>query len=368
MSSLFLMMAGCLVLAYIIQSCTYNGETVRQTFRRDIFTRFLYYVLLAVMILFAGLRTTYNDTATYMQGFEMLETEKITFSMLFEPYGGFTVLQQYIKQHLGDDPQKLILVTSAIINILFMAFITRHSKNFTLSVFLYLIGNYMFSLGGIKQAIAMAISLIAIECMMKRKYIWAALFLLLAVTFHPYIICIAVLPFLRKKTWNLQTFLVILIVIILVANIDNLLDIIARYGKEYSMDELTNNTINPLRVAIEAIPIVIIMVFRNSYNLQEDEWLNLGLNMMTISFLFIAIGLFYNPIYFGRIGSYFGVISMVITPIMLDIAGGSARGGKLFKLAYYLLFTLYFLLDLTKLGTIGLSTDLFNHISFFSLF
>lgn len=368
MIDLFVLIFCCTVLAFGIQSRSYRYDSVRWGIKEDWQAKLMYAVLLVSVVLFAGLRTTYNDTATYMQGYPLVDASHISLKTLFESYGGFTLFQQLLKRFISEDPQTLIMASAILINLIFVPFIARHSRNFGASVFLYLIGNFIFGMAGIKQTIAMAFSLFAIENMMKKRYGRSLFWLLIAMTFHPYIICLAALPLLRKRIWSKQTILIILVAVVLIGNLEFLLSYISLFGKDYTMEGFTNNTINPIRVLIEAIPIVIAFIFRRKLNRQENEWLNLGVNMQIIKFAFTVVGLFMNPIYFSRIGAYFTTISVIAIPMMLDCALGEKRDGALYKLGYYGIFAAYFLLDITKLGEYSILYDRFNHISLFSLF
>jgi hypothetical protein len=81
----------------------------------------------------------------------------------------------------------------------------------------------------------------------------------------------------------------------------------------------------------------------------------------------IFMSLFYNPIYFARIGTYFSVLNAIIIPKMLDVIYRKNINKNGNKLIFYLVFIVYLFLDLTKLGSISIFTDLFNHISLFDL-
>lgn len=367
MIDLFIVILICTALAFVVDSRSHGYESVEQTISRDGQSKFVYYLILVIVILFSGLRTTYNDTTTYMYGFTLIPVNDLRLTTIFEAYGGFTLYQQLIKRFVSDDPQALIVISAVILNVLFIAFIKRHSATFGASIFLYLIGNYVFGMAGLKQALAMAVSLYAIENMMENKYVKAGLWLLLAMTFHPYIICIAVLPFLRRAPWSKSTILIIFSAIVMIANIENLLSIISSFGKDYTIEELTSNSVNPFRVLVETIPVVIAFTYRKRIAAENDQWLNLGVNMRILSFTFIAAGLFVNPIYFARIGTYFSVLNAISIPIMLLIAFGRTRDGLVLRLGYYGIFAFYFLLDITKLGSISIFQDIFHHISVFNL-
>ncbi|MCI6354393.1 EpsG family protein [Eubacterium coprostanoligenes] len=360
----------CTLVSAIIDIANTRRNDVRLTIKQDVVSKIIYYAILISLILFSGMRTTYNDTTAYTHAFTMTDVSNISLSTLFEGYGGFTLLQQLIYKYISVDPQMLLLVVSVIVNALFFSFIRKHCDYFSESVFLYFIGNYLFSMAGMKQAIAMAISLVAIEKLINRKYIGFVFFILIAMLFHPYIVVLLVLPFISRRVWDRNVVFVLLLGIIAALNLDNVLEFAGMIGKDYDMEEFSDYTINPFRVVIEAIPIfVYALSLRRIRMNNNNEYVTLGINMSLIRFVLIFLGLFWNPIYFARIGTYFSVLDMIVMPMVLNKTElRNEKFGSVVKYAYYLVMTVYFLLDITKLGTISITKDIFGHISFSELF
>lgn len=360
----------CTLVSAIIDIANTRRNDVRLTIKQDVISKIIYYAILISLILFSGMRTTYNDTTAYTHAFTLTDVSNISLSTLFEGYGGFTLLQQLIYKYISVDPQMLLLVVSVIVNVLFFSFIRKHCDYFSESLFLYFIGTYLFSMAGMKQAIAMAISLVAIEKLINRKYIGFVFSILIAMLFHPYIVVLLVLPFISRRVWDKNVIFVLLLGIIAALNLDNVLEFAGMIGKDYDIEEFNNYTINPLRVVVEAIPIVIYLLsLRKIRENNTNEYVTLGTNMSLIRFVLIFLGLFWNPIYFGRLATYFSVLDMIVIPMVLNKAElRSEKLGSILKYLYYLIMTIYFLLDLTKLGTISITSDMFGHISFSELF
>lgn len=366
MIDLFIMMGICFFLANQIEVKSRQYINIREAIKRDWSVKILYFVLVLILIFFSGLRTTYNDTETYMQGYQMLETGHVNVFSIFEPYGGFVIFQTLLKKYISENPQVLILFSSVIVNVIFMHFYTKHSKYFGLTVFAYLIlGTYMFSMAGIKQIMAMSLSLIAIDNLLRNNYFKFVIWLLIAMTFHPYIICLVIIPLFKEGVWNKKTIIMIVAVILVAANLEILLNLAGMIGKDYTIEEMTNYTVNPMRVVIEMIPVIFSIWCRKRMNKQNNEMLNLSVNMMVINAFMISLGLFLNPIYFARIGTYFSVLNAVAIPTMLNVMYRGNEHRRVNILIYYSFYFVYFVLDLTKLGTFSITYDLFNHIKIF---
>ena len=370
MIKLIVLIVLCTLFSAIIDISNKSRNSVRLTIKHDFVSKFIYSVVLISIVLFSAMRTKYNDTTAYTHAFTMTDISTISFKTLTEGYGGFKLLQQLIYKYISIDPQMLLLVVSVIVNVLFVSFIRKHCDYFSESVFLYFIGTYLFSMAGMKQAIAMAISLVAIEKLINRKYIGFVFFILIAMLFHPYIVVLLVLPFISRRVWDRNVVFVLLLGIIAALNLDNVLEFAGLIGKDYDIEGFNNYTINPLRVVVEAIPIFVYALSLRKIRLNNNnEYVTLGLNMSLIRFVLIFLGLFWNPIYFARIGTYFSVLDMIVMPMVLNKPElRNEKLGSIVKCVYYPIMTVYFLLDITKLGAISITKDVFGHISFSDLF
>ena len=368
MIDLLLLIIFCTSFAYVIQTRTCLYPSVRDGIKKDLQSRIVYFGIIIAFILFSGLRSKYNDTFFYKHAFNVIATNHLDLSTIFESYGGFQIYQELIKLYISENPQVFILLSSILTNLLYIVFYTRHTKKFAEVIFLYSIGGFIFGMAGIKQAISVGISLYAIEGYLNKKYIRAILLLLLAMTFHPYVICLICVPFLKDRIWNRKTLVVIAICVVAFANMEIVFKLFSVIGRDYSDTNFGDYKINPIRVLVEAVPVVISFIYRDKLNKSENKLLKLGINMQTVAFVFIAMGLFVNPIYLGRMSTYFSCLSVVAIPEMLSVCWKKSKNGAKLILGYYTFFFVYFLMDMTKIGSISIFYDQFNHIAFSSLF
>lgn len=368
MIDLIVLILATTALGYFVQSRTENAPSARIGISHDMVSKLVYFAIVIAFALFAGLRSRYNDTSTYMYGFQLLDASELNLGGILDSYGGFDLYQRILKRNISDDPQVFIFVTSWLSVLLYLPFFTRHTQKFGGMIFFFGIGVFVSSMGGIKQSIAVGISLYAIGAYFNKKYFRAVLLLWLASTFHPYIWCLLCLPLLTKQVWDGKTVLVIIACVLAFMNLDSLFDLLGMLGKDYSGESFDDYTINPMRVVVEAIPVVLSLIYRKEINAKKSRYLTLGLNMRVISFAFVCMGLFMNPIYFGRMSAYFFSMSTIAIPEMLDVIWSEKRQGKLLTFGYYAFFFVYFLMDMTKIGSIAITYDQFNHVSLFSIF
>lgn len=220
MIDLLVLIAVSLLFAYVIQNRTCFYSSARLGIKDDMQSRVVYWGIVIAFILFAGLRSSYNDTTAYTHAFEMVNINDLNLSTLMEPYGGFEIYQILIKRYISDNPQVFIFVSAILTNMLYLTFYVRHTDRFCEMLLMYVISIYMFSMAGLKQAIAIAISLYAIENYLKQNYVKAIVLLLLAMSFHPYIICLLCIPFLKNKVWDIRTIFVIIVCVVAFMNLD----------------------------------------------------------------------------------------------------------------------------------------------------
>lgn len=367
MIKLFILIFIATALAYVVYNRTSVYNTGLLGVKRDMQSKLCYFALLLLLILFAGLRTKYNDTATYLDIFKALEINN-EFSYYLDSYGGFELYRVLIKKYISTNPQSFIFISAIFTNLLYVPFILRYSKNFCESVFLFCINDFIFSMAGIKQAIAMGIALYAISGYLNKKYFKAVLLLLLAMWFHPYVICLIAVPFLKKDVWSLNTVFVIVVCFFAFMNMETVFNLFSIIGKDYSEESFNDYTINPMRVLVEAVPVIVSLIYRKKINKSNNVLLKLGVNMRIISFAFIFLALFVNPIYLGRMSTYFSLLSSTVIPEMLYICWHDEKNGDLFKKFYYAFFFVYFVLDMTKLGRINFFYDQFQQTTLGNIF
>lgn len=366
MIDLFVLIFCSFIIANQIAVYSKNYSSVLVAVKKNFIIKLLWILLVLLLILFSGLRTSYNDTGYYILSYKLLDINSIGLSTLFKPYGGFDIYQFFLKKFISQNPQTLIMASSMIVNTIYIWFFSKYSKHFGWTILSYFIlGPYIFSMAGMKQILSMSLSLFAIDNLIENNNVKFLIWIILSSLFHPYILCFLILPFINKGICDKRFIITVLIIFFIVININNLITLAGYIGKDYTVEELSNNTINPFRVIVEMIPILIMFLFKNRLRSSNNKLFIMGINMMILNTLFISLGLIFNPIYFGRIGTYFSLINALTIPHMLYEIFKRVENIKMYFVLYYSFFIVYFILDLTKLGTISIFQDIFKHISLF---
>jgi hypothetical protein len=131
-------------------------------------------------------------------------------------------------------------------------------------------------MAGLKQAMAMSIAVYAIDAYFNKKYIKAIIILFIASLFHPFVLAFAVIPFFTKRTWTINTLVIMAIALFGMLNLETVFSLFSVFGKEYSTTTVNDYTINPFRVVVSAVPIVIMFFFRKQINATNDRFFILG--------------------------------------------------------------------------------------------
>ena len=136
-----------------------------------------YLIAVAVLATFVGLRKVYNDTGVYIAQYNSIELTGAFPNFLFNDIDwnissnfGFTIVMRLLKFLHFSDQSFLMLFAFFILGVYFW-FIRKYSNNIFLSVFYVItMGIYTFTMGALRQCIAIAICLIAVDCFLTKKY------------------------------------------------------------------------------------------------------------------------------------------------------------------------------------------------------
>ena len=152
--------------------------------------RLFYAALSVALIALAGLRTYYNDTTTYLIGYQQLRELPERYQNLdwlkIGDNPGFVFVQGILLQ-LNASDQTFLMVFSIFTVGVTLWFYRKYSCNLWLSILMFLsISGYTFHMAAIKQCTAMAFCLIATDRAINKKYIMFVVYVLLGSLFHPY--------------------------------------------------------------------------------------------------------------------------------------------------------------------------------------
>lgn len=272
--------------------------------------------LLIFLILFAGLRTSYNDTQNYIAsfrisvGFKEFIANPENINLLNNPlFYGF----QSIIRSFTDNANVLFLICAIIVNVLNVRFIKRNVdiNNFAFSMFLYVaLGTLMLSIAAQKQILAMSILTLAISSLIEQKYIKYFLIVFIAGCVHSYAWMFLFFPLFGKKIWGFRTFVLLFFTIGIMLTfqntIESLMKVADQAGKDIPVEEVFDgNRMNLFRVAVYSVVPLTALFFKKRIKGTLDRRYSIFIQMSIVCMIFMLLGTMNGANMFGRSANYF---------------------------------------------------------------
>ena len=285
-------------------------------------------LLMLPLIGLLGLRTAYNDTGTYIAGFQNAGTLSSFFSnaenydLLNNPL--FNLYTSVVRT-ATDNYHIYFMLAAIFVVVLMVTFFSRISEcdTYALTIYTYLtLGTYFFALAAMKQTIAMAILCHSVLALHDRKHLRFLLLVLLAGLFHTYAWCFLVLLLLTGKPWKLRTFLVVAVTIFIMLTFNDSISALLEYGdtigKGASEEAVfSGEGMSRLRVAVYGIVPVASLMFRRILEPQMERKHYIMLHMSIVSFMFMLLASINGANMFGRMARYFEVGTIYMFPWMI---------------------------------------------------
>lgn len=330
-----------------------------------------YFIMAVVMILFVGLRTWYNDTYTYLIGFENIDIsisiktaiKELDWSLGANP--GFN-LTNWIIKYIGFDSQDFLMFYSIITVGIYLWFLKKYTCNIWLSIFLvFTTGTYLFSLAAIKQCVAIAFCLVATDRAIEKKYIRFIIWIIIASLFHPYALMYLVVPFMMHKPWTIKTYLSLLFFGIvgfaLQSMLGTIVDVTSMFGEGYDITSLGGDGVNPFRLIVCSVPLILSFIMKKHLQKQETSKSdNLMLNLTILNAEIMFVGLFGTANYFARLANYFLIFQCLSIPWLFKYIDTKSK--KTLTIIAVLCYLVYFMYEYKDFGTSYSAVSIFEYI------
>ena len=342
------LMIVSVILAYYSEK--YTNEVKRCGQFYSVLNDRAYLALTVVLVLFSGLRYSYNDTWNYIAAFMNNQGLGSFFANIQELNLMENPLFEFFRSALKEittNRQFMIFIPSAFTQICFLRFFKRYSENFTFSVFLYIaLGTFVFSMGALKQAWAMGIVTLAFPHMEKRQWVRYYLIIFIAMLIHTYAMAYAVIPLFRQRPWKLFTYLFIMILVTVMMNFEDaisaFMDQAEEFGKELHEETIFHDHgVNILRVAVYIVTPLISFCFQRWIFPDDFDMDHVLVHMSIISFAFMLMGTQSGANMFARMAQYFELGTICCLPRMLKKTF-EARSYKLISTVAIGCFLVYF--------------------------
>lgn len=310
----------------VIIVCMLLAELYERNSKIDSKNKSLFYIIVVILVLFAGLRVRYNDTATYIDSYNNMNQE---ISWLIGDNPAFQITNMILKM-LGISANGFIMFYSIITLSIYLWFIRKYSNDFPLSLFIMLAGGvYLFSFAAIKQTMAMAIGLLGIDAAIQKKWFKFIFLIFIAMLFHTYILMFLITPILFFKPWTFKSYILIgislLTGILFQSMLGRVLSITSLVGENYNISLFNGEGVNIFRLLVTIAPVALSFITKEFTKYEENRIVCLMINMTTVNAAIMFISLFGTAFYLARIANYFAIFPLISIPYILNYFTESSK-------------------------------------------
>ena len=275
---------------------------------------------------FSFLRTSYNDTLTYIETFQSAETiaEGVEAGIFTDWTGNpWSMFYRSLVREITDNYHIYFLFPALFSSFAVVKLFKQFSLDpaFSLLIF-YSIGTYVMYVAALKQCFAVFFLLWSLPYAIKRQYLRFYLLVLIAIMFHTHAFMFALVPLLVHKPWGKVTWSLLGATLFAMATYDVTLGAFMEYAQSIGalvaeIEVFDGHSINIIRVLVYWIPAVLALFFRKRlfYNSTRTE--NLFVNMSIVSAFILTIGLIQGANLYARMAGYFEVATAIALPWMI---------------------------------------------------
>jgi len=357
-AKLILLYWGCVLLVYLSQvyypaEPQLTGKHIgRHSFmwrKADIFM----VIVIAWMTCFSFLRTSYNDTLTYIDSFRNAETLVEGFANgTFTDWTGnpWSMFYRSLMHDLTKNYHIYFFFPAFLSSFAVVKLCKRYSVNpaFSLLIF-FSIGTYVMYIAALKQCLAMFFLLLALPYAIDKKYAQFYLLVLVAIFFHTHAFMFAIVPLLLEKPWGKVSWGLLGATAFAMATYDFTLGAFMEYAQSIGalvaeVEVFDDHQINILRVLVYWVPALLALIFRKRLFSSSGRTENLFVNMSMVSAFILTIGLVRGANLYARMAAYFEIGTAIALPWMFQKLF-TRRSAQFVTIAAAVLYFGYFLYE-----------------------
>lgn len=331
MQKLILLYWGTIFLMYLSQSyypvdTSHFGRQVgKHSFmwrRADLFM----VIVIAWLTCFSFLRTSYNDTATYIMTFQNAETvAEGRANGTFTDWTGnpWSMLYRSWMRDLTDNYHIYFFFPAFLSSFAVIKLFKRYSVDPALSLLIFFsIGTYIMYVAALKQCLAMFFLLLALPYAIEKKYIRFYLLVLVAIMFHTHAFMFALVPLLLEKPWGKRIWILLGATLFAMATYNATLGAFMEYAQSMGalvaeIEVFDDHQINILRVLVYWVPALLALFFRQRLFWDSSRTENLFVNLSIVSAFILTIGLVQGANLYARMAGYFEIATAIALPWMI---------------------------------------------------
>ena len=330
--------------------------------------KLLYFLLVAGVSLFSGLRSRYNDTGNYV--FAYLYTIEPSLSSLsglpFEDGTGFLIYETIVKIFFGSNYARFLTVTAFITIGSFILFFRKYSSNFSVAVYLLITTTFFdFTMAAMRQCLAMAIVIWAIPCFIEKRYFRGVLCTLVAASIHQFSVLYLVMFFLMGDVWTIKTLMIIVATVFVSFSFTSIFNSVAEITGYSEADITGSGGTNILRTLVWLVPVALSFVFKNNINHYCDKYGRLFINLSLVGAMIMILASLGGANLLGRMAYYFYPLYILAVIEIIEVAMNK-RDSRMLRYCCMVGFLMYFVV--LSMGSGGFFEDHYRHNSIVDLF
>lgn len=275
---------------------------------------------------FSFLRTSYNDTYTYIRTFQEAETvaEGIAKGTFTDWTGNpWSMLYRSFMHDLTDNYHIYFFFPAFLSSFAVVKLFKRFSVDPAISLLIFFsVGTYVMYIAALKQCLAMFVLLLALPYAVDKKYVRFYLLVLVAIMFHTHAFMFAIVPLLVEKPWGKVTWIFLGATLFAMATYDSTLGAFMEYAQSLGalvaeIEVFDDHQINALRVLVYWVPAILAFLFRQRLFCDSGRVEHLFVNMSIVSAFILTIGLVQGANLYARMAGYFEIATAVALPWMI---------------------------------------------------
>lgn len=309
-------------------------------------------ISMGYIVFWAALRSGFADTQAYIMDYSACP---IGLDAALEAYDqggkapGWAFCQVLFKTFLTEDFHWWLATIAILSGIPIMITFREKSTDYLFSMFLFVASTtFSWLFNGIRQFLVAAILFGFYFLLIQRKKVLFACVVLLCSLIHtsaiimlPAIILVDCKPFGK----SMILFVIgILSLSFLVGPLMETMDVMLKDSAYHgNLDQFAEDDgANPLRVLLESLPMFLAFIKRKQIAALNNDFINLCINMSTVSAGLFFIAMLTSGIMMGRLPIYFSLYNFILLPFLIYFVYKSQR--KLLYIGFYGIYlTLYFL-------------------------
>lgn len=271
----------------------------------------------ALLAFIAGQRFAFGDTTAYIKYFNnAMPIDQCLSSFAIGNEWLFQLYMSFIHTYITTDPRVYIEITAYLTIFPLLYFLYNYSGDLRFAFYLFVVsGCWEHSMNGLRQYLAAAILAACFPLLVKKRWYLYLPIVFVAAQMHTSAYIFIPLYFIANtKAFGKVTKIILLVGIAVIVTspfigntVSNLL-LGTDYGARYSTQEW-QYSINPFRVAVSFVPILLAYINRNRMR-QQYKYYDVVFNMSLFFAVFTAAGVF--AAVYARFNLYFEIYTVVL--------------------------------------------------------